>query len=252
MYDLKTSTEMPITTNPYPQYSPDISENIIVWRDERDYPTSGQIFAFDLLKKKEMKLLDLRADEPHINADKVAYIRGRALCVSNINTGKVVQIHIFDKTPKMARILPEMPRISMDKIVWRDSYSADIHLFDSHTGEMLTIFSDEIATAAWPDIHNNFVVWNDNRRGNSDIYLYDLTQKKEYTICKAKGNQAIAKIHENRIVWQDERHGNHDIYMYDLITKQEIAICKHPKAQREVAIYGDKIVWTDTRNRLRK
>lgn len=245
MYDLKTSTERKIAANPYPQYCPDISENIIVWSDERDYPTSPRIFVFDLVQRKETKLLDLQACEPHIDAGKVVYIRierGRALCVSDITTGKIMHIPIQNEWP-------ETPRISMDKVVWHDSYSADIYLFDLHTGELLTIFSDEIATAAWPDTYGNFIVWNDNRRGNSDIYLYDLTKKKEYMICKARGNQALAKIHENRIVWEDKRHGNSNIYMYDLATKQEMAICTQPNDQHEVAIYGDKIVWTDTRNR---
>jgi beta propeller repeat protein len=101
-------------------------------------------------------------------------------------------------------------------------------------------------TASNPDIYGNTIVWQDNRNGNWDIYIFDLSTKKEIHTTNLS-NQTFPAIYGNRVVWEDERNGGHDIYLQDLSTKAQTRITKSGKAYNP-KIYGDQIVWTDGRN----
>jgi len=99
-----------------------------------------------------------------------------------------------------------------------------------------------------PAIYDNKIVWQDKRNGNWNIYMYDLSTKKETQITTNKFDQINPDIYGNKVVWQDERKGNWDIYMYDLSTKKETQITTNASNSERPDIYGDKIVWSDDRN----
>ena len=101
-------------------------------------------------------------------------------------------------------------------------------------------------TASNPDIYSNTIVWQDNRNGNWDIYIYDLSTRKEIHTTNL-ANQTVPSIYGNKVVWEDERNGGHDIYMQDLSTKTQTRITKSGKAINP-AIYGNMIVWQDESN----
>jgi beta propeller repeat protein len=128
-----------------------------------------------------------------------------------------------------------------------------------HTIEM------EICTEAHsqtnPCISVAFIVWQDNRNGNWDIYAYDLDREMEYAICTADSNQTNPSIgcgsifDDVIIVWQDDRNGNSDIYGYkisagdyDLGRGSEIAVCTDPCEQRNPVSLGEYVCWQDNRS----
>ena len=128
-----------------------------------------------------------------------------------------------------------------------------------HTNEM-EICTDS-STQAKPDIEVCFIVWQDNRNGNWDIYGYDLDKGMEYAICTADGNQTNPSIgtgsflHSPIIAWQDDRNGNNDIYgykllynYYDLAIGTEIEICTDPCDQQNPVSTGVYVFWQDNRN----
>ncbi len=108
-----------------------------------------------------------------------------------------------------------------------------------------------------PEIYGNTIVWQDNRSGNLDIYMYDLSTHKEKRITTDKSDQWGPDIYGNRVVWLDMRKsgsvpddgfGGFDVYMYNLSTKKETRITKStipisPDIVSKVAIYGNRIVW---------
>ncbi|HEX3013775.1 MAG TPA: hypothetical protein VHO92_05835, partial [Methanobacterium sp.] len=91
------------------------------------------------------------------------------------------------------------------------------------------------------------IVWEYQRSGNYDIYMYDLSTKKELQITSSPDDQRYPAIYGNRIVWednggQDDGYTSHGIYMYDISTKKKMKISATGSAYNP-AIYGNKIVW---------
>ena len=61
----------------------------------------------------------------------------------------------------------------------------------------------------------NVLTWDDNRNGNGDIYLYEITTGVEAQVTNnsaSQTNSQIATGDANFIVYMDNRNGNWDIY----------------------------------------
>jgi TolB protein len=101
-----------------------------------------------------------------------------------------------------------------------------------------------------PDIDGYNIVYQDNRNGNWDIYMYTLqgTFVPETRITTNPANQINPRISGDKIVYQDDRNGNWDIYMYDLTTQTETQITNNPSSQEYPKVDGNRIVWQDNRN----
>jgi len=98
------------------------------------------------------------------------------------------------------------------------------------------------------------LVWEDRRSGNADIYGYDATQGKAFTVCTDPAQQVAPRISGDWVVWQDDRNGNWDIYgaMIDPTTDPitvgpATPICTEAHDQIQPDVSGDTVVWSDTR-----
>jgi TolB protein len=100
-----------------------------------------------------------------------------------------------------------------------------------------------------PAISGSYVVWEDNRNGNADIYGYNLETREEFRITWDSSDQRYPEISGNLVVWQDERdHTNWEIYGFDLSTNQEIRITKNEYDQKSPKVSGNTVVWIDKRS----
>ena len=171
----------------------------------------------------------------------------------NLNTGKETQI--TDDTCEQ-----ESPAIYGDIIVWQDNrniywkegyplHQWDIYMYNLETEKEIRITfhdSDQIN----PAIYGDKIVWQDNRHGNWDIYMYDPT-RGETQITFHDSDQINPAIYGDKIVWQDYRNWNSDIYMYDPAQGGEIKIIPittNEGQQEDPTISEKGIVWEDDRN----
>jgi TolB protein len=117
----------------------------------------------------------------------------------------------------------------------------------------------------YPNIYKDWVVWQDNRDNDWEIYAYNLSLDSDgngvpnymetpqlendpalVRITNRPGVQAQADIWEDIIVWADLNTQNVNAYTFSNDTTWSVAA--HPAAQWRPAIYGDHIVYTDNRN----
>jgi beta propeller repeat protein len=138
-----------------------------------------------------------------------------------------------------------------NKIVWTNGEpttpldGVDIYMYDPSTFLGTPISTSGKAES--PAIYGNKIVWQDKRNGNWNIYMYDLSTKKETQITTSSADSVNPVIYGNNLVWDDNRSGNWNIYALDLVTHQQIHTTDKSD-QTMPAIYANKIVWTDYRN----
>jgi beta propeller repeat protein len=99
-----------------------------------------------------------------------------------------------------------------------------------------------------PAIDDSFVVWQDDRNGNWDIYGFDLESGEEREICKGPGDQTNPALHGSTVVWQDNRSGNWDIYGYSITAGETVPVFIGAGNQTGPDICGDVVVWSDERD----
>jgi beta propeller repeat protein len=121
------------------------------------------------------------------------------------------------------------------------------------------LITDNPANQDNPNIDGNYIVWQDDRNGNWDIYMFDLKTTSEVQITSDKSDQVNPKIFGDIIVWKDMRNQqgvpetfpldyNSDIYYYNLSSKQEFQLTTNNQAQFAPDIYKESIIWLDYRS----
>ena len=112
----------------------------------------------------------------------------------------------------------------------------------------------------FPAIYGDYVVWQDSRNGNWDIYGFNLSTNEEFQITTHPADQTHPAIHGNIVVWEDCRCFEGDncrtspayaIYGFNLSTKEEFPIITTPDWKSSFArklnpaVYEDYVVWQD-------
>ena len=142
-------------------------------------------------------------------------------------------------------------------------YSEPKILKNKHIPVLLEInkpyqITDNPANQDNPIINGNYIVWQDDRNGNWDIYLFDLKTSSELQITDNENDQVTPKLYGDIIVWKDMRNQigvpknfplnyNSDIFYYNISSKQEFQLTTNNQAQFAPDIYNKYIIWLDYR-----
>lgn len=138
-------------------------------------------------------------------------------------------------------------RVTVDDQLGHTTYAVtSVEIKDYITATALS--PDLSGDQMYPDIHGNLVVWQDNRTGNWDIYLKDLSDGTITVVGKGPGTQERPALFNDRIVWQDNTHGTYDINLYNVTTGSTSFIISGQGDQIRPAIGSDWLVWQDNRN----
>lgn len=176
-------TEMQITTDENAQFDPAIDGDYIVFTDNR--AGNMDIYLHNLATGEEMPIAATEEDE-FLNDVSGNYV--------------VYTLVTFDDD--------------------------DIYVTNIDTGDTRQITdpeNTEFAMRRDPAVSGTYIVWQDDRTGSFDIYLYDLEADTETLLSTGEaglplgGDQIHPAIHENLVVWEDRRNlGNPDVYVYDI------------------------------------
>ncbi len=100
-----------------------------------------------------------------------------------------------------------------------------------------------------PAVFGSLIVYEDDRNGNYDIYLFDLDTGVETRITDDTSHQRKPDIFGTRIVWEDYRNGNADVYTCEW----DGAECVNEPVTLDLAqdvdpaIFGDWVVFGSNR-----
>ena len=260
--------EYAVVKKPATQHNASIYENSVVWSDYRYNRTDCDIYVKDVTTGIDKYIYPTLGNQsnPAIYGNVIVWqddtsghwqILGYK--VPNRSDPIAPDIYILYPTSTADQINPS---IYQDKIVWQQYNTTtgnwDIYLYDflisgdaaMPEGKETTQITTNGANHINPYVNGNYIVWQDNRNGNWDIYAYDLSTGAEIPICTSTGDQTNPSVYGDNFVWQDNRNGNWDIYMCDLSKDpaNPIRITNNTFDQTKPAIYGDKIVWQDNRN----
>lgn len=157
------------------------------------------------------------------------------------------------------------------RVVWQDDrnglpdiYLAEHSLIPGKSGKVVQkpVYVGPFSQQN-PRVFGNYVVWEDNRSGNWDIYGKNLKSGAEIAVCTAPGDQVNPEITGTYVVWEDYRGGNWDIYLKNLNPKgdyftAETAVCTNSAQQQRPDVWCKNpagttcpelyVVWDDTRS----
>jgi len=188
-------------------------------------------------------------DEPQVSAKAVSDSSGNLWAVSEIGQPGGRDIYIYKLPAGEISFAPGVrisdspsdechPSIALDSsgriyVCWQDNRRGNWDIYGatavdgvnwSEAVRITKLDSDQISPALAGDPQQSgsvYVVWQDNRSGNQDIYLTTLNDnfagQSEIALTSDSADQtepalAIDNNHTIYVVWMDERNGNADIY----------------------------------------
>ncbi len=89
-------------------------------------------------------------------------------------------------------------------------------------GRRPSTFPSEPGGQIRPSVSGRYVVWEDTRDGNSDIYGFDLAkpQAGNFPVAVGPEDQTRPSVSGRDVVWEDNRNGNRDVYSFNLTTRR--------------------------------
>ncbi|AKB36473.1 cell surface protein [Methanosarcina siciliae C2J] len=248
--------------------SEDIGENgaPVIYGDKVVWAYWDKIHLYDLKTGNDTVIT---MPEHYSAAHPAIYDNKIVCCLYNVNENPVrARTYVYDILNSTSSLITENVSCASDvygdRIVWATerNYKTDVYMYDLGTRKETQITTS--GSASSPAIYDNKIVWVDDGRNETivdknnnsisrpDIYMYDLSTRKETRI-STSGRASIPTIYGDRIVWMDSRNSDRfrgigDVYIYDLSTKKESRISYSGQSSPSLDIYGDRIVWQDYRN----
>ena len=222
--------------------NPAIYDNNVVWQDACN--GNSAIYVLDTSTNKETKFTDESTQfNPSIYSNRIVWNE-----YPGINAGTIYMYNLSNhKETSLFSGDLDIPIIYGNIAIVNSEVG--VLIYDLCTKQKTQIYDHAGWSTSNPAIYGNDIVWegHPDEDGISDIYMYDLSTRKESKISNS-GKASNPSIYGNKIVWADERNGNYDIYMCDLSTKRETQITTNSSDSINPVIYGDNLVWQDNQN----
>ena len=242
-----------ITKNPDMQMCPAFDGNTIVWTGISN--SNYNIYAYSFSNKTEWPVCTENSVQrnPAVYGDKIVWEDFRDgnynIFLLNVTRGEVSRLSTSSRHD-MA------PEIHENYVVWHSycgspgscEYS-DIVMFDLKAWTLNDITTD-VPLQYNPDIYDNNIVWHDQRNGNWEIYIYDISTKTEKRLTYEKQHSFCPKIDKNKVVYY--YHDRYTDYwsarLYDLDTEEQTIIGERTFGDSHPDVYGERIVWISREN----
>ena len=234
---------------------PAIYGNKVVWTD------NGVIHVYDLTARTDTAVNSSAASHPAIYGNKLVWHDESSgtprLTVYDISSG--ARSYITQNVDNRS-----FPAIYGDRIVWSEIWSANYN----ESSYNCNVYMRDISTStqAWiaqgenPDIYDTKIVYSADGRDIRDIFMYDITTKKNELISPYSSDVNNPHMYGNKVIWTNSFTRSGFIQMYDLVTKKATDVTSDHTGNTlygpdvfadagddtgtHVNIHGDKIVYS--------
>ncbi|MDD1664345.1 MAG: PKD domain-containing protein, partial [Methanomicrobiales archaeon] len=207
LYDFATGNESLVAPSAQMRYFPVISGSLVAWQEG---VPSGPVILGNLLTGTTRELTtDGRF--PSMDGQRVVWIDeavpGTLVLYDDVDTSTRTIISNGDATIGH-------PSLSGNRVVFANATEYYIYLKDLGTGDEIPLASDGFSENRNPVISGDRVVWEDDRNGPFDLFLYDLASDTETPLTSAAMNQVNAAIDGTRVAWSGITSGTtSDLYL---------------------------------------
>jgi len=253
-YNLFDESGFTVSVEGYYQREPAISGHIVVWRDYRNFGSTGtDIYGADISDPNEPNEFDICMAA---SGQMTPAIDGNIVVWDDYRTGSKHDIYGYDLSTETEFPIciegsdQQQPDVSGNIVVWRDNRGDDYDIYGADITNPNEpdefVICDANGDQKRPVISGDIVVWEDNRDPNLAIYGYDLSTDVEFFI--VSGEIANCDVSGNIVVWQDKRDGEWDIYGYNVSTATEFVVSTADGMQIQPVVSDGTVAWRDYRS----
>ncbi len=143
------------------------------------------------------------------------------------------------------------PVVQRGRVVWqdfRDVGFGEIYLKDLVTGEVRRITNNP-GGQYHPVIFNQWIVWDDNRNTQLDLYGYNLKRNVEIRLTDTPEDESRPFIFDKWVVYQEDSAGeqNGNLRMLHLDNLASVQLTNFESNKEKPAMASGKLLWTDFR-----
>lgn len=144
-----------------------------------------------------------------------------------------------------------VPRVRAGRVVWqdmRDVGPGEIYYRDLESGDQRRVTTNTFGQFN-PVIEGRWIVWQDARDGQIDLYGFDLLRNAEVRITRTGDNEGRPDLEGSWLVYQEDSSGpvSSDLRLMHLPSMRSIPLTRSATAKERPGMAAGKLVWLDTR-----
>jgi beta propeller repeat protein len=146
------------------------------------------------------------------------------------------------------------PDVQAGRVVWqdwRDVGAGEIYFKNLETGQAMRITANPFGQYH-PAIFDNWIVWQDNRNTEVDIYGYHLLRNTEVRITNTPENETRPHLNGPWLVCEEDSlgAGTANLRMIHLESLRAVPLTRTPSAKAHPALAGGRVVWQETQTNV--
>jgi len=242
-----------LTSSTRSQEKPRTDGRYVVWQS-RQINGGWDIWITDLLSGAQpwalTSTVDVDETNPSIDWPWVVYQSRSSLDAKAPQQLKAVNLVTGITQPVSESTQDELdPDVQAGRVVWQDSRdvgAGEIYFKNLENGELRRLTTNAFGQYH-PAIYGNWVVWQDNRNGQVDLYAFDFLRDTEKRITQTTENETRPFIDGPWCVCEEDSMGATvaNIRLIHLPTRQIVPITRTMTTKSRPALAARHVVWQD-------
>ncbi len=252
--DKRDGSSRQVTSGVMNQQSPDTDGRYAVWQGRQ---TNGNwdVYMADVLSTGAVMRLTATAGSDEVNPvidwPWVVYQRRAVGAVNDAWQLYALNLQTLQENPIGLTGHDQVhPAIWGGRLVWqdwRDNGPSEIYFKDLESTQAVVRVTDNIYGQGNPAIYNNWIVWEDGRNGQLDLYGYNLLRKQEVRITSTPENETSPYIQGDWIVCLEDSLGAdvRNLRLIHIPTLRVIPLTRTSTAKAYPCMSGSDVVWLE-------